>query len=313
MKKILFALILLLHVVVSSASGEPGELLRKAIYNLAEKAVSDMPSEPKQNLAIRPITDDVNSLLTQALHESIVKAGNYKVIEREELSAILEEQGRMLSDIFEESAGEKLGKIEGVELLLIGTLLHTVEKNHKATSRALLKILDVESGEIVWQAEITGSEASGLRKALIWGIGGVIILGFAIFIFKQLVAAGRYAMQSHADSKREKIKSLLGKTSQELDNVIALLPDEELRELCHEIRREVSFVQEKITSASYGDSADAKLREKEEHLALDVEALYQHVAHISRQLSVEGELIQKLEIQELKENIVDIRLSLDDV
>jgi curli biogenesis system outer membrane secretion channel CsgG len=118
----------------------------------------------------------------------LVKAGKFRVIERSQLEAILREKNLALSGEVDATTAVKAGKLLGVKYLLTGAVTEygsDVAGGHvsgvgglpsigggrkKFTAAVNARLIDVESGEIVWADEARDSATKGSFSVA--GVGG---------------------------------------------------------------------------------------------------------------------------------------------
>jgi len=120
----------------------------------------------------------------------LVKRGAYRVIEREQLKAIMQEKGLALSGDLDPKTAMKVGKLLGVEYIITGALTELgAQKSGAQVPGGLLRGLpsinvgsskmdcaidarafSVTTGEIVWAD--AAREASSDAKVFIAGVGG---------------------------------------------------------------------------------------------------------------------------------------------
>ncbi|MEO1086114.1 MAG: CsgG/HfaB family protein [Acidobacteriota bacterium] len=118
----------------------------------------------------------------------LVKSGKFRVMDRESLSAVLREKNLALSGDIDPATAVRAGKLIGVKYLLTGAVTeYGIEdagasgpgvgglpsfsvKKRKFTAAANARLIDAETGEIVWADEARGEEAS--RKIRVGGFGG---------------------------------------------------------------------------------------------------------------------------------------------
>ncbi len=118
----------------------------------------------------------------------LVKSGKFRVVEREQLAALMQEKNLVLSGDIDPSTAVKVGKLLGVNYLLTGavteygstdTQVHTpgvrrlpgVSVGKKKFVAAMnARMIDTETGEILWADEARGEEGSS--KVFVGGFGG---------------------------------------------------------------------------------------------------------------------------------------------
>ena len=118
----------------------------------------------------------------------LVKSGKFRVMDREALAAIMREKNLALSGDIDPSTAVQAGKLIGVKYLLtgsvteyglddagasgrsIGGLPSFSVKKRTFTAAANARLIDAETGEIVWADEARAEEKS--RKIRVGGFGG---------------------------------------------------------------------------------------------------------------------------------------------
>jgi curli biogenesis system outer membrane secretion channel CsgG len=118
----------------------------------------------------------------------LVKSGKFRVIERSQLQALLSEQNLALSGAVDAATAVQAGRLLGVKYLLTGAIteygtstagantrgiggLPSVRVGRKKFAAALnARLIDTESGEIVWADE--GREETKSANVNVGGFGG---------------------------------------------------------------------------------------------------------------------------------------------
>ncbi len=118
----------------------------------------------------------------------LVKSGKFRVVEREQLAALMAEKNLALSGDVDPSTAVKMGKILGVNYILTGAVTEygvTDKSGHgsgigrlpgfSAGKRNFVaavnaRMIDTSTGEIVWADEASGTESS--VKVSVGGFGG---------------------------------------------------------------------------------------------------------------------------------------------
>jgi curli biogenesis system outer membrane secretion channel CsgG len=118
----------------------------------------------------------------------LVKSGKFRVVEREQLEALMQEKGLTLSGDVDPKTAVKVGKLLGVNYLLTGAVteygtkgtnvdtpwvgnLPSVSVGKKTFTAAMnARLIDTSTGEIVWADEARGEESS--VKVFVGGFGG---------------------------------------------------------------------------------------------------------------------------------------------
>jgi curli biogenesis system outer membrane secretion channel CsgG len=118
----------------------------------------------------------------------LVKSGKFRVVEREQLAALMQEKNLTLSGDVDPKTAVKIGKLLGVNYLLTGAVTEygvTDKSAHGSGVRRLpgfsagkrsftaamnARLIDTNTGEIVWADEATAEESS--VKVSVGGFGG---------------------------------------------------------------------------------------------------------------------------------------------
>lgn len=118
----------------------------------------------------------------------LVKSGKFRVIDREQLGALLAEKNLTLSGDVDPRTAVKVGKLIGVEYFLTGAITEYGEESKGAhgpgigglpsfsvgkktfTAAANARIIDTSTGEILWADEARAEEKN--TKVSVGGFGG---------------------------------------------------------------------------------------------------------------------------------------------
>ncbi len=118
----------------------------------------------------------------------LVKSGKFRVIDRERLDALMREKNLSLSGDVDPSTAVQAGKLLGVEYFLVGAVteygstdvsggggsrfgLPSVRAGKKTfVAAANARIIDAQTGEILWADEARGEESN--VRVRVGGIGG---------------------------------------------------------------------------------------------------------------------------------------------
>lgn len=118
----------------------------------------------------------------------LVKSGKFRVVEREQLAALMEEKNLTLSGDVDPATAVKIGKLLGVNYLLTGAVTEyggTDTGAHGGGIRRLpgfsagkrtfvaamnARLIDTSTGEIVWADEARGEESNA--RVSVGGFGG---------------------------------------------------------------------------------------------------------------------------------------------
>lgn len=116
----------------------------------------------------------VGENVAEMLTTEMMSTGYFKVIERSELQKILEEQRLGLSGIIDDETAQQVGRILGVEGIVIGTVGEYGQKvafgsfssGMVSVVAISLRLICVETGEIIWSANVSGSSPKSRAELL---------------------------------------------------------------------------------------------------------------------------------------------------
>jgi curli biogenesis system outer membrane secretion channel CsgG len=112
----------------------------------------------------------------------LVKSGKFRVVEREQLEALMKEKGLTLSGDVDPSTAVRIGKLLGVNYLLTGAVTEYGNTNvggggggvyagkKKFVAALNARLIDTSTGEIAWADEASQEETS--VKVSVFGYGG---------------------------------------------------------------------------------------------------------------------------------------------
>ncbi len=131
-----------------SLSSIPEDIRKLAIYNI----------EPDKDNKI-----DINSLQDQII-TMLVENGKFRVIDRNSLGAILEEQSLSLTGAVKTTDMVKTGKLIGVDGFIFGSI-----ESFENKIIMNIKLIEVESSAIVYSKKFIGESTSFTRLGIGWG------------------------------------------------------------------------------------------------------------------------------------------------
>lgn len=126
--------------------------------------------------------------VSDLLVNKLVEAGNYRVIERSQLEAILQEQNLGTSGRIDASTAAQIGRILGVEAVIIGTVtqfdlqrqdsgfnvfgIGVGGNDTDAFVKLNIRVVNTTTAEIVATAEGNGNASQSDNQVQVYGIGG---------------------------------------------------------------------------------------------------------------------------------------------
>jgi curli biogenesis system outer membrane secretion channel CsgG len=112
----------------------------------------------------------------------LVKSGKFRVVEREQLEALMQEKNLTLSGDVDPATAVRIGKLLGVNYILTGAVTEYGNTNvggggfgvsagkKKFVAAMNARLIDTSTGEIVWADE--GREEEASIKVSVFGVGG---------------------------------------------------------------------------------------------------------------------------------------------
>lgn len=112
----------------------------------------------------------------------LVKSGKFRVIDREQLNAMMRERGLATSGDLDPASAVRIGKMIGADYFLTGAVTEygvtdkggsgfgISIKKRDFVAAANARLIDVETGEIVWADEARAQETTS--KVRVRGVGG---------------------------------------------------------------------------------------------------------------------------------------------
>ncbi len=179
MKKIVWQMVVIISLgFAANLYANPLETLKKensdnVIENITSRIVETLPDDIHMRLlAIGPVNGDDGSFVNK-LTEQIKAETKYRMIERNDLNKLLEEQGIQLSPISDERNPVSPGRIKGVEGLIMAKFKQKTSYFFFCSLDVFVKMDNVETGDIVFAKTFSAQYLS--VKGL-----GVIACGTAI-------------------------------------------------------------------------------------------------------------------------------------
>ena len=132
----------------------PETCLEEAITILAKKFASVIGKhEDIKRIAVLDIAGDNSNSLREEIINSLFKTQEYELVERR---AALLEQKLGLSEIIDSGTAAPLGKLMGVDATISGRIKKVEEKDKRASLEAYLKMVNVETGKVIWAGVVEG-------------------------------------------------------------------------------------------------------------------------------------------------------------
>ena len=116
---------------------------------------------PIQNATSQHIEDQLLTLLS-SIETALVNTGDVRVVDRASQDQLIREIGRQQSSAFDPATAQRLGRQLGVEYFITGKVTSVSERLNKLKRvqySLFLQVIDVETGLIEFQNEVTRSKA----------------------------------------------------------------------------------------------------------------------------------------------------------
>ncbi len=148
MKLAIFSIILVLSISKNSSSQDPFE---NSIASLSKIITDSLNNSGKKQIAVTSITESDNrgQNLREYIRESVeeyvhANSKGYKVLERQKLQLVLDEQKVSSEAIINDSTRVKLGRLFGVDAIVLGSITLTTNE-----IKLSLRAIDIVTGEII--------------------------------------------------------------------------------------------------------------------------------------------------------------------
>jgi TolB-like protein len=125
--------------------------------------------DPPPTIAIWPIEnrttqhlDDQLLTVLSSIETSLVQSGDVRVIARSSQDALADEIYRGRSAMFDPATAQRAGKQLGAQYFVTGRITSVDEKMKKMRRlqySLFMQVLEVETGQLMWQNEVTRSKA----------------------------------------------------------------------------------------------------------------------------------------------------------
>ncbi|MDI6704379.1 MAG: FlgO family outer membrane protein [bacterium] len=149
------------QVAAEPVATEPESNMDESINKLVQKISQSMTAQKKTTIAVIEFTDlhgnvtNFGRYLAEELITRLFETGKFRVIERNLLNKVIEEQKLTLTQLIDPASVKQLGKILGVDAIVSGTITDLVDK-----LKVNARIIGTETGDVfaVASAAITKDE-----------------------------------------------------------------------------------------------------------------------------------------------------------
>ncbi len=176
-------MVLLLGFAVDLCANPLGSIKKenydRVVDNITAQVIEALPDDIHVRLlAIGPVGGDDGTFVNK-LTEQIKAKTKFHLIERHDLTKLLEEQGIQLSLISDERSPVEPGKIKGVEALIMAKFEQKISYFFFSKADIFVKMDNVETGDIIFAKNFKAQYVSPKGR---WIIAGFIAI-LLIFIF----------------------------------------------------------------------------------------------------------------------------------
>lgn len=158
-KKILFlTVIILIITTVPAAADSLGDAVNTIVSELTSDLFMTIPGDEDYKIAVADFLNQNNqkTQLSNFISENITitlineSDQNIKVLERQRLNSVLEEQDRMVSGVLKQETSEKIGELLGADSIIIGKYYNIKKEIH-----LIAKLVSIETGYIHSAVKLT--------------------------------------------------------------------------------------------------------------------------------------------------------------
>ncbi|ULQ60395.1 CsgG/HfaB family protein [Brucepastera parasyntrophica] len=140
--------------------------LDAGIYSMADRMLADMAGKKGLSIAVLDFTlDNEHTQLSRYIAEELTgifhSSGTVKMIERENLDTVLDEQQFQLSGNVDDNTAKSIGRIAGADMLCYGRITEL-----PGSVRISARIIDVESGILVSIANMEVPKTEKVKSLL---------------------------------------------------------------------------------------------------------------------------------------------------
>jgi len=307
MQKIFLRLFVMAASILFSFTGAYGaENLRPvALQKLQNAVVKALPVETDiVRIAVLDFEGD-DGTVKGAVTSAITEKTTFRVIEREDLDKILDEQGLQLKDIMDEKTRIEHGRIKGVQGLLMGRMLGEEKGFLSYTIRVYLKLDDVEKGEIIFARDFIVTGVSPWRERVI--IGGLVCLVLIFFLISlaKSRASVKVARIQQDVSTRVDLSKEIGKALTNLSGIKTKLMDKGKTDeavALKDAERDLGLLKDLVESAARG-SADKRSKKEFKELIKFDEKMMNYIQDLTKSTEKMGNRVMSDDADNLGKEI----------
>jgi len=307
MQKIFLRLFVMAASILFSFTGAYGaENLRPvALQKLQNAVVKALPVETDiVRIAVLDFEGD-DGTVKGAVTSAITEKTTFRVIEREDLDKILDEQGLQLKDIMDEKTRIEHGRIKGVQGLLMGRMLGEEKGFLSYTIRVYLKLDDVEKGEIIFARDFIVTGVSPWReRGIIGGLVCLVLIFFLISLAKSRASVKVARIQQDV-STRVDLSKEIGKALTNLSGIKTKLMDKGKTDeavALKDAERDLGLLKDLVESAARG-SADKRSKKEFKELIKFDEKMMNYIQDLTKSTEKMGNRVMSDDADNLGKEI----------
>jgi len=150
-KLLLLTAAILILTAAPAAADSLGQAVDTVVSELTAELFMEIPRDEDYKIAVADFLNQGNqkTQLSNFISENITIAlinesgQNIKVLERQRLNSVLEEQDRMTSGVLKQETSEKIGELLGADSIIIGKYYNIKKEIH-----LIAKLVSIETGYI---------------------------------------------------------------------------------------------------------------------------------------------------------------------
>jgi len=150
-KYLILTVVILILTASPVAADSLGQAVDTVVSELTAELFMEIPRDEDYKIAVADFLNQGNqkTQLSNFISENITIAlinesgQNIKVLERQRLNSVLEEQDRMTSGVLKQETSEKIGELLGADSIIIGKYYNIKKEIH-----LIAKLVSIETGYI---------------------------------------------------------------------------------------------------------------------------------------------------------------------
>ncbi len=184
--------LLLPLIFLLSLSACTPELREEAAARAAAELAGAISSDVHLRvLAVAPVEGDDDGVVARAVLTRLAEDERFRVLEREKLEALLDEQGALLSGTVDRESRIELGRMLGAEGLVFVKVLSSAPGPLSYRLRLHFRLDDLQLGDVAVADDIDVEAFLPNRREIGMTVGGILALGLVGFGFAAYTRSSR--------------------------------------------------------------------------------------------------------------------------